>query len=103
MTEARQTAARLAAKIADTATARSTNYGEPEQNFANIADFWSAWLSARHKVEVTLEPFDVGVMSALMKVGRLATTPDHEDSALDAAAYLLLGYGCATETDAVVE
>ena len=33
-------------------------------------------------------------MSSLIKTARLAQTPGHEDSALDGAIYMLLGYGC---------
>lgn len=88
-------AARLAAKISDTFTARGSVYGPPEVNFANIAAFWRAWIKARHGVDVGLDAADVGQMSALIKVARMAETPHHEDSALDAAVYILLGHGCA--------
>ena len=94
MTDARQTAAKLAAQINEIVSARGSNYGAPEDNFANIANFWNAWLHARYKCLIALDPVDVGVMSSLIKVARLAQTPDHEDSALAGAIYMLLGYGC---------
>lgn len=103
MYEAHRIAAHLAAQIASTVTERARVYGAPEKNFAAIADFWNGWLSARHGIEVNLDATDVGMMSALIKVARLAQTPGHEDSALDAATYLLLGHGCvpaASEGDA---
>ena len=94
MIDARQTAAKLAAQINEIISARGSNYGAPEDNFANIANFWNAWLHARYKCLIALDPVDVGVMSSLIKVARLAQTPGHEDSALDGAIYMLLGYGC---------
>lgn len=94
MTDARNTAAKLAAQINEIVSARGSNYGAPEDNFANIANLWNAWLHARHKCLIALDPVDVGVMSSLIKVARLAQTPGHEDSALDGAIYMLLGYGC---------
>jgi hypothetical protein len=89
--------ARLAAKIKDTFTARGSVYGPPETNFANIAAFWRAWINARHGVDVEFDGHDVGQMSALIKLARLAETPIHEDSALDGAVYMLLGHGCALD------
>ena len=94
MTDARQTAAKLAAQINEIVSARGSNYGAPEDNFANIANFWNAWIHARYKCPIALDPVDVGIMSSLIKVARLAQTPGHEDSALDGAIYMLLGYGC---------
>ena len=105
MSDAANTTERLANQIADTVTERARVYGAPENNFGSIADLWGAWLSARHGIEVNLDATDVGMMSALIKVARLAQTPNHEDSALDAATYLLLGHGCvpaASEGDAPV-
>lgn len=89
--------ARLAAKIKDTFTARGSVYGPPETNFANIAAFWRAWVRARHGVDLPFDGHDVGQMSAMIKLARLAESPTHEDSALDGAVYMLLGHGCALD------
>lgn len=93
---ATETAARLAAKIEAAFTDRGGVYGPPEVNFANIAAFWRAWIKARHGADVDLDAMDVGQMSAMIKLARLAESPDHEDSALDAMVYVGLGHGCAT-------
>lgn len=95
MSDARQTTVELASQIAETTEARGATYGTPEQNFANIAGLWRAWISARYGFGIPLDAHDVGIMSALIKVARLAETPTHRDSALDGATYLLLGHGCA--------
>ena len=95
MSIARQTTAELAAQITSIVTERGTSYGTPEVNFANIAAFWRAWIAARHGVDVPIDGHDVGQMSALIKLARLAQTPTHRDSALDSAVYTMLGHGCA--------
>lgn len=93
---AREAAARLAKQIVGTVTARGANYGTPEANFTNIADLWRVYLRARFNVDLPLDAAAVGSMSALIKVARLAQSPGHEDSALDGAVYLMLGYGCVS-------
>lgn len=98
MTIATANTARVAGKITETFTDRGSVYGPPGENFANIAGFWRAWIIARYRVDVPFDAMDVGQMSALIKMARLAVSPLHEDSALDAATYMLLGHGCALDT-----
>jgi len=97
MSIARQTTAELAAQISSIVTERGQSYGTPEVNFANIAALWRAWIKARHGVDTLLDGHDVGQMMALSKIARLAQTPTHRDSALDAAVYTMLGHGCAVD------
>lgn len=77
---------------------RNKNYGNPEDNFQQIANLWNAYLGdrakkARHAANYSAEnPFtltsaDVAIMSMLIKVARLANNPDHHDSAVDVAGY----------------
>lgn len=94
MSQSRTTAAEMATQIVEIVSSRGTNYGPPEDNFANIASLWSTWLKARHGIDLKLDRADVGVMSAMIKIARLAQTPGHADSALDGAIYLMLGHGC---------
>lgn len=74
---------------------RSLYYGAPERSFSATAALWSAWLAARHGIEIRLDPADVGAMMALLKMARLSHDPTHRDSALDAAAYATLANACA--------
>jgi hypothetical protein len=60
---------------------RQESYGAPEQNFANIALFWSDYL------HIAITRADVAAMMVLMKVARLRTNPTHEDSWIDIAGY----------------
>lgn len=71
---------------------RNKSYGDPEDNFGNIAALWNAYLKGQG-VAVKLAATDVAVMSALIKVARLATNPAHIDSWVDLAGYAVCGGG----------
>lgn len=73
---------------------RNNAYGSPEDNFKNIAEYWSAYLTQSAKTAIILSPQDVAHLMILMKVARLATNPLHEDSLLDVAGYAACGYDC---------
>lgn len=66
---------------------RANDHGDMEDNFATIATYWSTHLG--HKIE----PQDVGVMMALLKMARIKSNPFHEDNYVDGAGYL----ACAAE------
>ena len=65
--------------------ARQENYGKPENNFKQIASYWSLYLD--HDVSAT----DVSLMMVLMKLARLQNKPNHEDSWIDIAGYAANG------------
>lgn len=95
------------AEILDTAkqyvTAdRNASYGDPEDSFALIAEFWNAYLGAvedrnLHKSDDcdigdrNIDAFDVANMMALMKIARLSQKPKNVDSAIDLAGYAACG------------
>lgn len=60
---------------------RNSSYGNPEDNFKQIAELWTAYKHAR------FTSVDVAVMCMLIKVARLAKSPGHHDSAVDIAGY----------------
>lgn len=62
---------------------REAHYGTPQENFARIAQGWSVLLEA----DVT--PEQVALCMAWLKMARLVNGP-HEDSYVDAAAYMAL-------------
>lgn len=63
---------------------RQNHYGPPSENFAAIAQMWSAYLG--HNVE----PRDVCNMMALLKIARLRNG-QHDDSTIDCCGYIALG------------
>jgi len=73
---------------------RNTAYGNPEDNFRNIANLWNAYLQAKgpgicvgDMPCLSVSVHDVAVMMILMKTARLATNPNHHDSCVDIAGY----------------
>lgn len=66
---------------------REQEYGNPENNFAQIARMWSVYLG----VEIT--PVDAALMMAQLKMARIKTGTFKEDSYVDAAGYI----ACAAE------
>lgn len=77
---------------------RNAQYGDPEDNFAKIAEYWNGYLRQRfsrdNKFWVRLQPHDVAILMVLMKVARLAHSPFHEDSWEDIAGYAACGFDC---------
>lgn len=70
--------------------ARRGAYGTPEDNFARIARFWTAYFQNTGR-DVAITPSDVSPMMRLMKEARLCETPDHLDSHVDLVGYTLTG------------
>ena len=70
--------------------ARRANYGKPENNFERIARLWTAHLKNTGR-DVEIVAGDVSLLMILMKVARLAETPDHRDSFVDVVGYALTG------------
>lgn len=79
---------------------RNSAYGEPEDNFNNIAALWNAYAYAKYNENVRdtdwgFDATDVAIMNILLKVARLATNPSHKDSWIDIAGYAACGAGIA--------
>jgi hypothetical protein len=72
---------------------RNASYGEPEDNFSNIAEIWNA-----QGVSVNGRPVDstdVALMMVGMKLARLKHNPTHRDSWVDTAGYVACGWDTA--------
>ncbi len=70
---------------------RGKSYGTPEDNFGRIAILWTAHLANRHGANLPIDPADVAVMMALMKIARLENDPAHLESWIDLAGYAACG------------
>lgn len=103
LSTARQVVLKLSEEIEKVAAERGKSYGDPEDNFSNIAAMWNAYLRGRFGEEYSkkypLHSYDVGYFNALQKLARISKTPLHPDSALDAMNYVGLGLGCAMWED----
>lgn len=74
---------------------RNTSYGRPEDNFARIARRWNVFVKNKYDIELNLQPVDIAMMMADMKLARLENSPTHEDSWTDLAGYAACGAGIA--------
>ena len=78
---------------------RNDTYGgEPEYSFGVIAKLWDAYLGdrlVRKDEEDYIADYDVAMMMALLKVGRIITGNYHEDNYIDLAGYAACGMECA--------
>ena len=72
---------------------RNADYGNPEDNFNDIARLWDAYWQARKPGPFTR--VDVSVMMVLTKIGRLVTSPCKADHWVDIAGYASCGYAAA--------
>lgn len=71
---------------------RGKDYGLAALNHLRISKLWSAYL------ERNIEPHEVAICMALVKISRLQETSQHEDSYNDGAAYIALA-GQIASTD----
>lgn len=80
---------------------RNVQYGEPENNFGVIAEYWSTYLSQHNGGQaVLLTPMDVALMMVLFKLGRLTTARAVTlDSFVDAAGYVACAGEIATDME----
>lgn len=70
---------------------RNRQYGEPEDNFSNIAKLWSAYL------DIDIGAEDVAIMMCLFKVARLkGSCYQSKDSWVDLIGYAACGGEIAT-------
>lgn len=63
---------------------RGKDYGLAALNHLRIAKLWSAYL------ERSIEPHEVAICMALVKISRLQESPHHADSYKDGVCYLAL-------------
>ena len=75
---------------------RNATHGDPEDNFRTIAEYWEAYLRSKGMQDVEIHTYDVAAMMVLMKVSRLATSPQGEDHWVDIAGYAACGGEVAT-------
>lgn len=65
---------------------RNLQYGEPEDNFSDIAKLWSSYL------DIDIGPEDVAIMMCLFKIARLKSSCyESKDSWVDLIGYAACG------------
>lgn len=82
---------------------RNQQYGEPEDNFDVISEYWAAYLNGKYKIGVPLDAGDVANMMVLFKMGRITTSKTYkEDSYIDMAGYTACAMECAANKAAKI-
>lgn len=66
---------------------RQDVYGHPYEDFSYIARMWSAYIEKKYRMGFSLSSQDVPNMMIMVKLARLANSPDHRDSKIDIAGY----------------
>ncbi|MDD4400171.1 MAG: DUF6378 domain-containing protein [Dysgonamonadaceae bacterium] len=64
---------------------RKEQYGN---NFPLISKLFNNYLQNIKNVDIVLTPEDISILMALMKISRLANSPDHADSLIDLINYM---------------
>lgn len=91
---------------------RNRQYGDPQSDFLRTADLWETYLNGTHEKHmaaglpedvIMIEPHDVAVLMILLKVSRIAWSPEKEDSWTDLAGYAACGWDCASEDEDAYE
>lgn len=76
---------------------RQDQYGNPEDNFATIADYWNTYLDKKLCDDGIITAKDVAMMMVLLKIAREQTGSGKEDNYIDAAGYIGLASDFAGE------
>lgn len=85
---------------------RNVQYGDPLDDFKRTASFWNSYLGLHqgdaemHPSSAYIEAHDVASMMALLKLSRIAWSPNKLDSWMDLAGYAACGWHCAEATAA---
>jgi hypothetical protein len=74
---------------------RQATHGDAEDNFRQIAAYWALYKGT------PFTPGDVAAMMALVKIARMATSPNHLDNWDDLAGYAICGAGIADKNNQV--
>jgi len=78
---------------------RQKNYGDAEDNFATIAQFWNVWGERRGllKAGQSFTRLDVCEMMSLVKTARKVANLHYQDNWDDAVGYQAIGAAIAAE------
>lgn len=75
---------------------RQDSYGNPEDSFNLIADYWTVYLNNLYKailiddIQISLHASDIAIMMSLFKHARMSGQKWHPDNAVDACGYLAI-------------
>lgn len=75
---------------------RNADYGPPDGDFATTALMWQSYLrrTCGQRGGIQLTGHDVAAMMIMLKLARIAWSPDKEDHWADIAGYAACGWDC---------
>lgn len=91
MTDPLEVRTRLLDHAKAVVTDRNDTYGDPLADFRRIAAMWTALFGT------PIDPHQVAMAMACLKLSRMVEAPGHRDNWLDLAGYAACGWHCATE------
>ena len=77
---------------------REKTHGSPDKNLKTIATYWSTHIKQSHNIDMTLTMDDVCAMMIFLKLARIGSNPNHQDSWIDIAGYVGLQDRCSNGT-----
>ena len=75
-------------------------YGNPENSFQVIADYWTNYINSEFNIEINIKPNDVAMMMVLLKIAR-ESNQHKKDNYLDAAGYLGIAYDMINKSNEI--
>jgi hypothetical protein len=79
---------------------RNRDYGDPEDNFLDIANILNVLLRDKLHPEHELHPTDIALIMITTKLARAKTSPYKLDHYVDMAGYAVCGYACVEKQHA---
>lgn len=76
---------------------RQDQYGNAEDSFKLIADFWNLYLYKKIDDTNPITPYDVARMMTLLKLARSMSNPMHQDNDIDICGYTAIAAELAYE------
>lgn len=76
---------------------RQDQYGNAEDSFQLIANFWNVYLQRKLDGPSVITPYDVARMMTLLKLARSMTNPMHQDNDIDICGYTAIAAELAYE------
>jgi hypothetical protein len=73
---------------------RNNEYGDPNDDFNKTAKMWDIYLKSVYENRSYLLPHDVAALMSMLKLSRIAWSPDRRDNWVDLAGYAACGWDC---------
>jgi hypothetical protein len=77
---------------------RNVDYGDPNDDFRKTAGMWDIYLKSVYERRDHLLPHDVAVLMSMLKLSRIAWSPERRDNWVDLAGYAACGWDCVENT-----